>query len=250
MKKLYSIMVLSLFSLLFYTNITIAAPLFTGQELAELYKKQYEKFALLENTEINVTGRVLWKYVNPEKSQYMLTVWQEKTARNSRNVFRVTLKKEERHLFSSTNVNDIITVQGTLKPAVNDTLGKFVEIASTRFRKNQATEKTFPLIPAFSAEKISKLYQTNAKALDRIQGTTIKISGKITDIYHSGLMALTLESGTDKAYKVVLMLPYTEESKAEYFQKHNMTVEAYGLLIGALEEYGPDIYLHSHKLNI
>lgn len=242
-------MVLSLFSLLFYTNITIAAPLFTGQELAELYKKQYEKFALLENTEINVTGRVLWKYVNPEKSQYMLTVWQEKTARNSRNVFRVTLKKEERHLFSSTNVNDIITVQGTLKPAVNDTLGKFVEIASTRFRKNQATEKTFPLIPAFSAEKISKLYQTNAKALDRIQGTTIKISGKITHIDYSGLIKLTLESGKDKMCKVVLTLPYIEESKAKYFQKHNLPVEAYGLLYGRSIKDSSDIYIYAYKLN-
>lgn len=206
---------------------------FTAQEFAAFYQEKPEEAKKLENREITIAGRVLWKGKLKDSPSYTLTLWQEGNPQSERRVIQITLPQTEEKVVNELKINDIVEAKGKLKLGVTLRENYFAHrIEATALSTKRTVEGSFPEIRAFGVGELLDLYKKNNSEYQKLISHTIKISGPVVRTgQFTNTPDLYIVAYTDYFSKkgVIISVPTREKGRVNELKEGHF-FEAYGIL--------------------
>ena len=197
----------------------------------------------MENKEITVAGRVLWKFKSEDNSVITITIFQQGNPTDGRSIIQIALPGTKEDVFKAVKINDVIEAKGILL-AVDESNPKNIirKIKAENLVQQKTINKTFVKIPEFGANELSDKYKNSFTDLKNNESNTIKISGQIIDkgqFRNSPNIYIVLyKEGFNR--EVILNIPSSEKGKVNDL-KIGEFVEAYGILNGIVPQENKNI---------
>ena len=197
----------------------------------------------MENKEITVAGRVLWKFKSEDNSVITFTIFQQGNPTDGRSIIQIALPGTKEDVFKAVKINDVIEAKGILL-AVDESNPKNIirKIKAENLVQQKTINKTFVKIPEFGANELSDKYKNSFTDLKNNESNTIKISGQIIDkgqFRNSPNIYIVLyKEGFNR--EVILNIPSSEKGKVNDL-KIGEFVEAYGILNGIVPQENKNI---------